>query len=80
MSFQDNAIFWYGTCAQRDNVEMYLCVDRWTDIGEYDGWKCYRALGPREEFSVLPEQPTHSHSETNIAVNAGESFCFCLLF
>ena len=70
LSFKMNS----GTCAQRDNVEIFICFEVWNDKST---WKnCHHSTGPLEAFSKLPSS-TYEHRETNIAVNSGK---LCLLF
>ena len=67
-----------GTCAQRDNREVFICFEDWNDSST---WKnCHRSNGPLEAFSQLSNS-THDHRLTRIAVTSGKySPLFNLVF
>ena len=57
-----------GTCAQRDNREVFICFEDWNYSPT---WKnCHRSNGPLEAFSQLPSS-IYDHRLTRIAVTSG---------
>ena len=60
-----------GVCAQRDNVEIFICF-QYAKKKHGETWKtCLRSIGPLEPFSRLPSS-TYNHRRTSIAVTSGK--------
>ena len=70
----------FGDCTQRDSSEVFICfgefyysqyTDYTNDYFKEISKNCYRATGPREQFSELPAS-TYGHNRARIAVTPGK--------
>ena len=59
----------YGTCAQRDNEEVFICFESVNESEEAKN--CRRAIGPLESFIKFPNS-TYHHELSPIAVTSGK--------
>ena len=61
----------HGACAQRNDVEVYICFENSDDPGTTKN--CHRSNGPLDSFTKL-QSSTYAHGLTRIAVTSGKFY------